>query len=44
MASDINDLCDSEALYYDDDLGGTLVSQSQFEDGHTHFLNVCLCL
>jgi len=26
MANDINDLDDSEALYYDDDLGGTIAS------------------
>ena len=40
MASDTNDLEDSEALYYDDELDGTIVSQTQYEDGRTQLLEV----
>ena len=40
MASDTNDLEDSEVMYRDDDLDETFASQSQFE-GQTHSLNVC---
>ncbi|XP_044364960.1 uncharacterized protein [Triticum aestivum] len=39
MASDTNDLEDSEVMYRDDDLDETFASQSQFE-GQTHSLNV----
>ena len=49
MASNTNDLEDSEGMYRDDDLDETFASQSQFEEGQTQFLDVwshfskCLC-
>ena len=40
MASDIYDLEDIEGLYCDDELDGTIVSQTQYEDGRTQLLEV----
>ena len=44
MATDTNDLEDSEALYCDDELDGIIVSQTQYEDGRTELLDVLFCV
>lgn len=44
MASDINNLDDSEEDYYDDGVDDTLVSQSELHHGNYQFHNVFVFL